>query len=144
VIFDIVREAIDVRAIEANVLAPACGGIVSFCGVVRERADDGRAVEGLHYEAHEAMARASFIAIAEEVRATMPEVRLAIVHRVGALSIGEVAVAVVAAAPHRAEAFAAASFAIDALKERSPIWKHERYCDGTREWVENRCSGERQ
>ncbi|NNN00062.1 MAG: molybdenum cofactor biosynthesis protein MoaE [Candidatus Eremiobacteraeota bacterium] len=143
-ICEIVREAIDVRAIEASVLAPSCGGIVSFCGVVRERADDGREVEGLYYEAHEGMARASFMAIAEEVRATMPEVRLAIVHRVGALSIGEVAVAVVAAAPHRAEAFAAARFAIDALKERSPIWKQERYCDGERVWVENRCSGERQ
>jgi molybdopterin synthase catalytic subunit len=144
VIFEIVREAIDVRAIEASVLAPACGGIVSFCGVVRERADDGREVEGLHYEAHDAMARASFIAIAEEVRATMPEVRLAIVHRVGALRIGDVAVAVVAAAPHRAEAFAAARFAIDALKERSPIWKQECYRDGERVWVENRCGGDRQ
>lgn len=141
-LFEIVRDPIDLRSIERAVLAPGCGGIVSFCGTVRERADDGRAVEGLRYEAHEAMARASFREIADEVRATMPEVRLAIVHRIGALNVGEIAVAVVAAAPHRAEAFAAARFAIDALKERSPIWKQERYCDGERLWVENRCGEE--
>jgi len=140
--FEIVRAPIDVAAVVDAVRAPACGGIASFYGIVREMADDGRAVEGLTYEAHEMMARASFIAIADEVRATMPEVRLAIVHRIGELSVGEVAVAVVAAAPHRSEAFAAARFAIDALKERAPIWKQERYCDGARAWIENRCAGE--
>ncbi|MGC8485956.1 MAG: molybdenum cofactor biosynthesis protein MoaE [Candidatus Baltobacteraceae bacterium] len=140
--FAIVDGAIDPRALEAAVLAPECGGIVSFSGVVRESADDGRAVTGLRYEAHVAMAEASFREIADEIRARMPDVRLAIVHRIGELVVGEIAVVVAAAAPHRAEAFAAARFAIDALKERAPIWKEEHYRDGAHAWIENRC-GER-
>ena len=139
--FAIVDEAIDPRALEAAVGAPACGGVVCFTGVVRESADGGRAVTGLRYEAHVAMAEASFRQIVDELRATMPEVRLAIVHRVGDLAVGEIAVVVAAAAPHRAEAFAAARFAIDALKERAPIWKEEHYRDGARAWIENRCGG---
>ena len=137
--FEIVEAPIDPQAVEAAVRAPACGGIVSFSGVVRESADDGRAVSGLRYEAHAAMARASFAEIADEIRRTMPEVRLAIVHRIGELVVGEIAVVVAAAAPHRADAFAAARYAIDELKERAPIWKEERYRDGARLWIENRC-----
>ncbi len=137
--FAIVDEPIDPRALEAAVRTPACGGVVSFCGVVRESADDGRAVIGLRYEAHAGLARASFVEIADEIQATMPEVRLAIVHRIGELAVGDIAVVVVAAAPHRSEAFTAARSAIDALKERAPIWKEERYRDGARAWIENRC-----
>ena len=85
--FEIVEAPIDPQAVEAAVRAPACGGIVSFSGVVRESADDGRAVSGLRYEAHAAMARASFAEIADEIRRTMPEVRLAIVHRIGPMPL---------------------------------------------------------
>jgi molybdopterin synthase catalytic subunit len=132
-------EPIDVRALEAAVRTDACGGIVTFLGVVRERANDGREVTGLEYEAHEQMAVAEFEAIAGEVAQKLPDVRLGIVHRIGALDIGEIAVAVCAAAPHRGEAFDACEYAIDALKARAPIWKKERYADGTGEWIENAC-----
>ncbi len=130
---------IDPRALEACVTNDACGGIVTFLGIVRERAGDGRAVTGLSYEAHETMALAAFEAIAREACERHPEVRLGIVHRTGDLRIGEIAVAVCAAAPHRAQAFEACSYAIDQLNARAAIWKKERYAGGDAEWVENRC-----
>jgi molybdopterin synthase catalytic subunit len=132
-------EPIDARELEAAVRSDGCGGIATFLGVVRDRANDGRAVNGLEYEAHEAMALAEFETIAVEVRERFPGVRLAIVHRTGALNIGETAVAVCAAAPHRSEAFDACEYAIDELKARAPIWKKERYTDGSGEWIANAC-----
>lgn len=135
----ITREAIDPRALEAAVRTDACGGIVTFLGVVRERANDGREVTGLEYEAHEKMAIAEFETIEREVAGRFPGVRLGVIHRVGALNVGEIAVAVVAASPHRGEAFDACEYAIDELKARAPIWKKERYADGSGEWIENAC-----
>lgn len=135
----IVRDAIDPRALEAQVRTDACGGIVTFLGVVRERAHDGREVDGLSYEAHEAMALAEFAQIGEEIGARFSGVRLGIVHRVGDLAVGEIAVAVCAASPHRAQAFEACAYAIDELKRRAPIWKKERYRDGAAEWIANSC-----
>ncbi len=132
-------EPIDPRELEGATRTDACGGIVTFLGVVRNQANDGRDVDGLEYEAHEAMALAEFETIACEVRERFPGVRLAIVHRVGALNVGETAVAVCAAAPHRSEAFDACEYAIDELKARAPIWKKERYTDGTGEWIANAC-----
>jgi len=110
-----------------------------FLGVVRDTADDGRTVSGLSYEAHEAMALAEFAAIAHEVSERVPGIRIGIVHRIGALRVGEVAVAVCAAAPHRAQAFDACRYAIDELKARASIWKKEHYSDGTGDWVANEC-----
>jgi molybdopterin synthase catalytic subunit len=133
------QEAIDAGELEAAVRTDACGGIVTFLGVVRERANDGREVHGLEYEAHEEMALAEFAKIAGEVRERFPNVRLGIVHRIGALAIGEIAVAVCAASPHRGDAFDACEYAIDELKARAPIWKKERYTDGSGEWVANAC-----
>ena len=133
------REPIDPRALEASVRDDAFGGIVTFLGVVRERADDGRTVTGLAYEAYDAMAVAQFEAIASEARERFGDVRLTIVHRTGELAIGDVAVAVVAAAVHRAAAFDACEYAIDELKARAPIWKMERYAGGGGEWKANAC-----
>lgn len=132
-------ETIDPAALEAAIRSDACGGIVTFLGVVRERAHDGRPVDGLDYEAHEAMALAEFSAIIAEVRERWPEASLGIVHRTGSLRMGEIAVAVCAAAPHRAEAFDACEYAIDELKRRAPIWKKEHYLDGTSDWISNAC-----
>jgi molybdopterin synthase catalytic subunit len=112
------------------------GGVVTFLGIVRGDADDGRAVSALCYEAHEAMALEEFAAIAGEARERFGDVRIAIVHRVGDVRIGEIAVAVLAAAAHRAEAFDACEYAIDELKRRAPIWKKERYADGGDAWRE--------
>ena len=117
----------------------ACGGIVTFLGVVRDNAPDGRGVTGLSYEAHEAMAVAEFETIVRDAVAQHGDVRVAILHRVGELKVGEVAVAVSVASAHRAAAFDACEFAIDALKRRAPIWKKEHYVDGTAEWVANEC-----
>ncbi len=138
-LFAIVRDAIDPRALEAAVWSQSCGGVAMFLGVVRDLADDGRAVNGLSYEAHEAMALAEFATIAYEVSERWPGVRLGIVHRIGELRVGEIAVAVCAAAPHRAQAFESCRYAIDELKERAAIWKKEHYADGTGDWVANEC-----
>ncbi|MBV8067035.1 MAG: molybdenum cofactor biosynthesis protein MoaE [Candidatus Eremiobacteraeota bacterium] len=131
--FRIVREAIDLRVLEA-VARKGDGGIVTFCGVVRERADDGRLVGSLWYEAFEPMAVREFETIAAEARDRFGDIRLAIVHRIGELSIGEISVAIVAAARHRGTAFDACRYAIDQLKLRAPIWKQERYIDGDSQW----------
>jgi molybdopterin synthase catalytic subunit len=138
-LFAIVRDTIDPRALEAAVSTEGCGGVTTFLGVAREIADDGRPVNGLSYEAHEAMALAEFAAIAQEVSQHYPGVRLGIVHRIGELRVGEIAVAVCAASPHRAQAFDGCRYAIDQLKARAPIWKKEHYTDGTGEWVANKC-----
>ena len=133
-LFAIVHDSIDPRSLEAAVWSQSCGGVALFLGVVREVAHDGRAVNGLSYEAHEAMALAEFAAIAHEVSERYPGVRIGIVHRIGDLRIGEIAVAVCAAAPHRAQAFDGCRYAIDELKSRAPIWKKEHYADGTGDW----------
>jgi len=133
----ITSDPIDPRAVEATVSDATCGGVVTFLGVVRERSDDGREVTGLSYEAYEAMALAEFEAIVHEACSAYGDVRIAIVHRIGELKIGEIAVVVCAASPHRDGAFDACEYAIDAVKSRAAIWKKERYADGTGEWREN-------
>lgn len=138
--FAIVREIIDSAKLEAAVSSERCGAVVCFLGIVRQRADDGRLVTGLSYEASESAAIAEFRAIAEEARERFGECDLAIVHRIGNVPVGEVAVAVAAATPHRARAFDACEYAIDQLKQRAPIWKKEAYADGTAEWKENACA----
>ena len=90
----------------------------------------GRAVESLEYEAHDSMALDVLGQIADEIVARFAVERLAIVHRSGVVPLGEASIAVVAVAPHRDAAFAAARYAIDETKARAPIWKAERFADG--------------
>ncbi len=90
----------------------------------------GRGVESLEYEAHESMALAVLGEIADEIAARFGVERLAIVHRTGAVPLGETSIAVVAVAPHRDAAFGAARYAIDETKARAPIWKAEHFSDG--------------
>ena len=90
----------------------------------------GRVVESLGYEAHDSMAERILAEIADEIRERFGVDRVAIVHRTGEVPLGEVSVAVVAVAPHRAAAFEAARYAIDETKARAPIWKAERFEDG--------------
>ena len=119
------------------------GAVVGFLGITRvtpgtpapgqEAAaaqQAGRAVEALDYEAHDAMAHRVIEAIADEIEARFGVTRLAIVHRLGAVPLGEASVAIVACAPHRDAAFEAARYAIDETKARAPIWKAERFSDG--------------
>jgi MoaE-MoaD fusion protein len=117
----------------AAVRGPEIGGIVTFTGAVRRR-NLGREVERLEYEAYPEMAEKVMREIAAEIEAELEGVRLAVEHRAGALEVGDVAVVIAAAAPHRAEAFKACREMIDRLKERVPIWKKEIGPDGS-EWI---------
>ncbi len=126
---------LDVGEVVARVGGPDCGGIVTFVGAVRNRAR-GHAIRFLEYEAYPAMAEAEMERIAQEAGQRWPGCRVAMAHRHGHLEIGDLAVVVVAAAPHRAEAFEACRFAIDTLKEKVPIWKKEVATDGAY-WVDD-------
>jgi molybdopterin synthase catalytic subunit len=110
------------------------GAVATFLGLVRDR-NLGRRVIRLEYEAHEALAVKAFARIEEEIRETWPQVRLALHHRMGRLEIGEASVAVAAASPHRAEAFAACRYAIERVKQIAPVWKHE-FFEGGDVWIE--------
>ncbi len=134
--FCIVRGPVDPRLVE-DAARPSEGAVVTFLGVVRNRADDGRTVLGLSYEAYEPMACREFEAIESEARDRFGDVRLSIAHAVGDLAVGDVAVAVAAAAQRRAAAFDACRYAIEELKRRAPIWKKERYADGNTQWKAN-------
>ncbi len=109
---------------------------MTFVGTVRDHAR-GRSIRSLEYEAYPGMAEREMEKICDEAAGRWQGARVAIAHRVGHLEIGEIAVVVVAAAPHRSEAFAACRFAIDTLKERVPIWKKEFATDGEY-WVDDR------
>lgn len=112
---------------------PAAGGTALFVGTVRDH-DSGRGVSALSYSAHpsalEQMAR-----IAAEVAAEYDVLRLAAVHRVGDLAIGDLAVVVATSCGHRGEAFTACRELIDRIKAGVPIWKHQVFADGSTEWV---------
>ena len=123
----LVRETIDVAAIQDG--SAGDGALCLFLGVVRGE-NDGRPVVRLEYEAYEDMALPLMEEIADEARGRFGASDVRIVHRLGRLEVGEVSVAVAAASPHRAEAFAACRHAIDTLKARVPIWKKEFYADG--------------
>jgi molybdopterin synthase catalytic subunit len=114
---------------------PECGGIVTFCGTVRDHSDGRTGVTSLEYEAYEEQVVPRLAAVASAARARWPAIgRLALLHRVGRLEVGEVAVVVAASTPHRAEAFAAAQFCIDTLKHTVPIWKRETW-EGGSDWT---------
>jgi len=123
---------IDVGALEQAVARAGHGGIVTFVGRARDVADDGRTVVELDYEVYPEMAATVLDEIAAEAEARWPVV-VAVAHRHGAVPIGEAAVAIVTAGVHRAEAYEANRFVIEAIKERLPIWKRERFADGS-EW----------
>ena len=110
---------------------PDCGAVVLFSGTIRDHAEGRSGVEHLTYEAYEEQAVQRFAAIGDELRLRWPDVgRVVLLHRVGRLQIGESSVIAVVSAPHRPNAFDGARFAIDALKETAPIWKHEVWADG--------------
>jgi molybdopterin converting factor subunit 1 len=128
------ERALDVGEVVARVVGPEAGGIVTFVGTVRD-ASRGRAIRHLEYEAYPGMAEREMEKIADAAAAQWPGARVAMAHRTGHLAIGEIAVVIVASAPHRAEAFAACRYAIDTLKQQVPIWKKEVTVDGEY-WVE--------
>jgi molybdopterin synthase catalytic subunit len=119
---------------------PEAGGVATFLGVVRNH-NEGRAVTLLEYEAYTPMAQKEMQRIAEEIEAELPGVRLAALHRVGALHVGDLAVVCAASAPHRGEAFTACQRLIDRIKERVPVWKREHGPEGPYwvGWEDARC-----
>jgi len=111
---------------------PDCGAIVLFSGTVRDHADGRTDVQFLEYEAYEEMVVPKLQEIVAETRARWSDVgRIALVHRIGRLEIGESSVVATVSCPHRREAFAAARFAIDALKVSVPVWKREVWPGGS-------------
>ena len=121
------------------VLSPSRGGVATFLGMVRDH-HAGRSVVELDYEAYGPMAEAESSRIVAEAESRWP-VRVAVQHRVGKLVIGDTAVAIAAAGAHRDEAFEACRYVIEELKRRVPIWKRERYRDGSEAWVDPTAPG---
>jgi molybdopterin synthase catalytic subunit len=132
--------ALDVEPIVVDPLiawatTAASGAVVAFLGVVRDHAEGRDDVVALTYEAYEDPARRRFAEIVAGVREEWPTVdRIAVVHRLGRLTLSETAVAVVVSSPHRADAFEAARACIDRVKESVPIWKKEHWSDGS-DWA---------
>ncbi|HXJ85100.1 MAG TPA: molybdenum cofactor biosynthesis protein MoaE [Candidatus Methylomirabilis sp.] len=134
----ITSEPLSERALIDAVSDAGAGGIVLFSGVVRDQTG-GRRVKFLEYEAHASMAEAKMREIVTAVRGRWSDVtRIAMVHRIGRLEIGESSVMIAVSSPHRREAFEACHFAIDTLKETVPIWKKEYFEDGEI-WVGLQC-----
>jgi molybdopterin synthase catalytic subunit len=126
-------QPIELEKLLALVQSPERGGVAAFLGTVRNH-HGGRAVQRLEYSAYEPMVEAECARIVAEAQSRW-QVAVALTHRIGALEIGDTAVAVVAASAHRDEAFVACRHLIEELKRRVPIWKREVYADGTVEWV---------
>ncbi len=133
-LFEITFEPIAVERVLAALADPSVGGVTTFVGCVRN-VSEGHAVDHLEYEAYSEMAEKALREIGEEVKARWRTVKqVAIVHRVGRLEVGEVAVVIAVSAAHRGELFDALRYSIDRLKQIAPIWKKEIWQGGSR-WV---------
>ena len=132
-VYKVVDGPIDHIALEDAIRTDADGAVIVFRGVAR-RYSRGREVVHLEYEAYPEMAEKVMAQIAEEMKERWPISGVAMVHRTGVLEIGQASVAIAVAAPHRGEAFEAAQYAIDRLKQIVPIWKKEVWSDGA-QWI---------
>jgi len=122
-------------ALQSWVTTPRAGAVVSFVGVVRDHAEGRDDVRGMTYEAYEEPARRVMEEIVAEARRRWPDLeRVALLHRVGELTLSEPSVAVAVSSPHRDDAFEAARYCIDTLKETAPIWKQEHWSTGS-DWA---------
>ncbi|MBK9376383.1 MAG: molybdenum cofactor biosynthesis protein MoaE [Holophagales bacterium] len=130
----VTRSPLDPAVLLSEARRDGDGGLTLFVGVVRDNAD-GRAVEAMEYEAYEPMAEKEMERIEADLAARFPTVRLVMRHRIGRLTVGEVAVVVAASGPHREEAFAACRAGIEEIKARVPVWKREWGPDGS-VWVD--------
>ena len=128
---------IDIAGLLAEVGDSGLGGTAVFVGTVRRGPDDGPVI-AIDYSAYDAMAELEFGRIVGEALARWPGARIAVRHRTGRIPTGEASVAVVAAAPHRAQAFEACRFVIEEVKVRVPVWKRELLEDGSHAWRVNK------
>jgi molybdopterin synthase catalytic subunit len=134
-LFEVVKEPLSADEVAARVAAPKVGAIVTFIGTVRDHTGD-RQVDYLEYEAYPEMAEPLLAQIGREAQERWPSIlKVAIVHRVGRLQIGEASIVIAVAASHRQETFAACSYIIERVKAIVPIWKKEVWADGE-VWIE--------
>ena len=129
------RERISLDALLAAVASPTCGGTCVFLGTVRNGPDE-HGVTAIEYSAYEEMVEAEFARLLADAGTRWPDARIAVRHRLGTIAAGEASIGIVAAAPHRAQAFDACRFVIEEVKKRVPVWKKEMRVDGTEVWVD--------
>ena len=131
----LVHSPISVETLLGTVASIERGGTCVFVGTVRAGREDG-AVLAIEYTAYEAMADSELDRILAEGTERWPDARVAVVHRLGRVPVGEASIAIAAAAIHRAEAFAACRYVIEQVKARLPVWKREHRTDGSSVWVD--------
>lgn len=129
------ESALDLPELFRQILSPENGALVAFVGTVRDR-QQSRPVVEITYSAYRPLAETVLARIERELETEHPGLRLRIVHRLGSVAAGEPSVAILAASPHRAAAYAASRRALERLKTEAPIWKRERYADGDSRWRE--------
>lgn len=133
---NITTESIDMSKVYENLTDPNCGAQLVFTGVVRNN-NENKSVAAVHYESFVPLAEKTFINLAHETNEKYPDVkRIALIHRIGTLAVGEISTVVGVATPHRAEAYEASRFLIEQLKLRLPVWKEEHYVDGAQKWLD--------
>ena len=131
----LIHSPISLDALLAEVSAPACGGTCVFLGTVRDGPEE-QGVTAIEYSAYEEMVEGELGRIVAEVRERWSGARVAVRHRLGRIPVGEASIAIVTAAPHRAQAFEACRYVIEEVKRRVPVWKKELRADGSEVWVD--------
>ena len=134
VLCKITQSPINTQELADFVADPTAGAMATFVGMTRNT-NEGRQVTSLEYECYPGMAEKEMEKIAAEVLRRWPIKKIAMVHRLGRVDIGEASVAIAAASPHRSEAFAACRYAIERIKQVAPVWKHEHF-EGGDVWIE--------
>ena len=129
------RDALSVERLVAEVAGATLGGTCVFLGTVRDGPDE-QGVTAIEYSAYEEMVEAEFGRLLADARGRWPEARIVVRHRLGTIPVGEASIAIVAAAPHRAQAFEACRYVIEEVKRRVPVWKKELRVDGSEVWVD--------
>ena len=130
----ITRKPIDPAEVVESVIDAGAGGTVLFVGTIRNQTN-GKKVKGLEYEVYHRMAERQIAKLEEEIRKRWQVKQIRLIHREGKLKVGEVSVVVAVSSAHRGEAFDAARYAIDRIKESFPIWKRERFSGGRKVWA---------
>ena len=128
-------DPLDAEEVSRRVAGPSCGAVVLFAGTVRD-SHRGRPVERITYSAYRAMAETRIREIVARLESRFPGARVAIVHRLGTIAVGDTSVVIAVASPHREAAYAANREALERLKTEVPIWKREHYADGESRWRE--------
>ena len=132
--FRVTTDPLSVQQVNDLVKSPTDGAVVTFDGIVRNNFD-GRPVRYLEYEAYAVMAEKKLAEIGAEVQQKFTVGKIAMMHRIGHLEIGESSIVIAVAAPHRHAAFEACAYAMDRVKAEVPVWKKEFFADGADHWV---------